>query len=73
MGFTTPRVFHERHYGDFNALPSGWFPAREVTLFYNGVTASTIFWREVKVGEPTDLALFAPVGAGATDALGRGP
>lgn len=60
MGFVTPRGFHERHYDDFVRLPSGWVQAREVTLFYNGVKANTVFWQEVKVGEPIDPGLFAP-------------
>ncbi|MDM7957506.1 hypothetical protein [Blastomonas sp.] len=63
MGFTTPRGFHERHYDDFITLPSGWVQAREVTLFYNGVKANTVFWREVRVGEPIAPALFAPQSA----------
>lgn len=60
MSFVTPRGFHERHYDDFVRLPSGWVQAREVTLFYNGVKANTVFWQEVKVGEPIDPGLFAP-------------
>lgn len=60
MGFVTPRGFHERHYDDFIRLPSGWVQAREVTLFYNGVKANTVYWRDVKVGEAIDPALFAP-------------
>lgn len=60
MGFVTPRGFHERHYDDFVRLPSGWVQAREVTLYYNGVKANTVYWRDVKVGEPIDPALFAP-------------
>lgn len=66
MGFMTPRGFHERHYDDFIRLDSGWVQAREVTLFYNGVKANTVFWQEVKVGEPIDAGLFAP-----PDAQGR--
>ena len=60
MGFVTPRGFHERHYDNFVRLPSGWVQARTVTLFYNGVKANTVFWREVKVGEVIDSTLFAP-------------
>jgi len=60
MGFVTPRGFHERHYDDFLRLPSGWVQAREVTLFYNGVKANTVFWQEVKVGAPIDPGVFAP-------------
>ncbi|WP_110298328.1 hypothetical protein [Blastomonas natatoria] len=60
MGFVTPRGFHERHYDDFVRLPSGWVQAREVTLFYNGVKANTVFWQVIKVGEPIDPRLFAP-------------
>jgi hypothetical protein len=61
MGFTTPRGWHERHYSDFIALPKPrWVQAREVTLFYNGVRQNTVHWREVRVGEPIDPAIFAP-------------
>lgn len=60
MGFTTPRGFHERYYDDFMQLPTGWVQARTVTLFYDGVKANTVYWREVRVGEPIDPALFAP-------------
>lgn len=60
MGFVTPRGFHERHYDDFIRLPSGWVQAREVTLFYNGVKANTVYWREVKPGEAIDPSLFSP-------------
>lgn len=67
MGFVTPRGFHERHYDDFITLPSGWVQAREVTLFYNGVKANTVTWREVKVGEHIDPALFGPESATVTN------
>lgn len=60
MGFVTPRGFHERHYDDFIRLESGWVQARMVTLFYNGVKANTVFWREVKVGESIDSRQFKP-------------
>ena len=60
MGFTSPRGFHERHYDDFVRLPSGWVQARTVTLFYDGVKANTVYWRDVKVAEPIDPALFEP-------------
>jgi hypothetical protein len=61
MGFYTPKGWHERHYSDFIALPNPrWVQAREVTLFYNGVRQNTVHWREVRVGEPIDPALFAP-------------
>lgn len=60
MGFATPRGFHERHYDDFIRLDTGWVQARKVTLFYNGVKANTVRWREVKVGEALDPTLFAP-------------
>lgn len=59
MGFVSPRGFHERFYDDFLRLPSGWVQAREVTLFYNGVKANTVYWREVKVGEPIGADVFA--------------
>ncbi|WP_373488206.1 hypothetical protein, partial [Blastomonas sp.] len=60
MGFSTPRGFHERHYDDFIRLPSGWVQARTVSLFYDGIRANTVYWREVKLNEPIDPALFTP-------------
>lgn len=61
MGFTTPKGWHERIYDDFIMLDKPrWLQAREVTLFYNGVRANTVHWREVQVGAPLDPALFAP-------------
>ena len=60
MGFTSPRGWHERHYDDFVKLPeTGWVQAREVTLFYDGVKNNTVYWTEVKVGEPLDPVIFA--------------
>lgn len=60
MAFATPRGFHERLYDDFVRLPdSGWVQAREVTLLYDGIKANTVYWREARVGEPIDPALFA--------------
>ena len=60
LAFDSPRGFHERHYDDFVRLENGWVQAREVTLFYDGVKANTVFWREIAVGEPIDAAVFAP-------------
>ncbi len=61
MAFDSPRGFHERHYADFVKLPeSGWVQAREVTLFYDGVKANTVFWRQVRVGEEIADSVFAP-------------
>lgn len=61
MGFTTPKGWHERHYDDFIMLSAPrWVQAREVTLFYNGVRANTVHWREVQVGKPIDPTQFAP-------------
>ena len=37
-----------------------WLQAREVTLFYNGVRANTVYWREVRVGSAIDPSLFSP-------------
>lgn len=64
MAFDSPRGFHERLYDDFVTLPdSGWVQAREVTLLYDGIKANTVFWRETRVGEQIDPALFAWPGA----------
>lgn len=61
LGFRTPRGWHERVYDEFIRLPeSGWVQARNVTLFYDGVKANTVDWREVSVGEPIDPAVFTP-------------
>ncbi len=61
MGFNTPKGWHERHYDDFIALTvPRWVQAREVTLFYNGVRQNTVHWREVRVGDAIDPAVFAP-------------
>ncbi len=61
MGFSTPKGWHERVYDDFIMLDKPrWLQAREVTLFYNGVRANTVHWREVQVDVPLDPALFAP-------------
>lgn len=60
MAFDTPRGFHERLYGDFVRLESGWVQARRVTLVYDGIIANTVFWRETRVGAPLDQALFGP-------------
>jgi hypothetical protein len=63
MGFVTPPGFHERHYDDFVRLSFSWVQARQVSMFYNEVKANTVCWREVKVGEQIDPALFAPPAA----------
>ncbi len=73
MAFDSPRGFHERLYDDFMRLPAsdgqgGWVQAREVTLLYDGIKSNTVFWREVRVGEPIDPALFAWLG----DVQGQG-
>ena len=60
LAFDSPRGFHERHYDDFVRLENGWVQAREVTLFYDGVKANSVFWRKIAVGEPIDPAVFAP-------------
>jgi hypothetical protein len=60
MAFRSPRGWHERHYDDFVRLENGWVQARAVTLFYDGVKNNTVFWRETRVGEAIDAALFDP-------------
>lgn len=61
LGFDSPRGWHERLYDDFVRLPeSGWVQAREVTLLYDGVKNNTVNWREVRVGEAIDAAVFTP-------------
>lgn len=61
LGFETPRGWHERLYEDYVRLPeNGWVQARTVTLFYDGVKNNTVFWREVRVGDPIADSIFAP-------------
>lgn len=60
MAFGSPRGFHERFYDDFVRLENGWVQARSVTLFYDGVMSNRVFWRETRVGEAIDPAIFAP-------------
>ena len=61
MGFRTPRGWHERTYSDFIRLPdSGWVQARTVSLFYDGVKANTVYWRQVEVEAKIDPAVFSP-------------
>ena len=59
MGFMTPKGWHERHYDDFVRLQEPeWLQARQVTLYYNGVKANTVYWREFRVNAPIDPAIF---------------
>ena len=61
IGFTTPRGWHERHYDDFVRQDNpAWLQAREVTLYYNGVKANTLFWQRWVIDGPIDDAVFAP-------------
>lgn len=61
MGFMSPRGWHQRVYDRFFRLPrSQWLQAGEVTLFYNGVKANTVFWDKAEVDAPIDPALFGP-------------
>lgn len=60
MAFDTPRGFHERLYGDFVRLDSGWVQARKVTLLYDGIVSNSVFWSQTRVGERLDPALFQP-------------
>ncbi len=63
MGFMTPRGWHVRHYDDFVRLTRpDWLQARKVTLYYNGVKANEVTWRDTVVNGPIDPALFAPPG-----------
>jgi hypothetical protein len=64
IGFTTPRGWHERHYDDFVKQDNpAWLQAREVTLYYNGVKANTVFWQRWSIDGPIDDAVFAPPAA----------
>ncbi len=61
MGFRSPRGWHERIYDDFVRLPeSGWVQAREVTLYYDGVKANRVFWREIEVDGSIAEDIFTP-------------
>lgn len=44
-GFSTPSGWHVRIYDDFVVQP-GWTQARKVMLYYNGVIANQVFWRD---------------------------
>lgn len=58
-GFATPRGWHVRIYDDFVRLKNpDWLQARKVTLYYNGVKANEVFWRDVKVNAPLRPQLF---------------
>lgn len=59
MGFSTPRGWHLRTYDDFYQLPgSRWLQSRHVTLYYNGVKANEVFWRDTRVNAPVNDADF---------------
>jgi hypothetical protein len=61
MGFMTPKGWHVRTYDDFYRLPgSRWLQARHVTLYYNGVKANEVFWRDAVVDQPIPDGTFAP-------------
>jgi hypothetical protein len=61
MGFASPRGWHLRTYDDFYRLPgSRWLQARRVTLYYNGVKANEVLWRDARVNGPMDDELFRP-------------
>ncbi len=61
VGFSTPRGWHERHYDKFVRQDQPpWVQAREVTLYYNGVKANTLYWDTWVVDGPVDAKLFAP-------------
>jgi hypothetical protein len=59
MGFATPRGFHVRTYDDFVMLDNPrWLQAREVSLYYDGVKANTVYWKTVSVNAPIDGQIF---------------
>ena len=59
VGFSTARGWHERHYDDFVRQDNPpWLQAREVTLYYNGVKANSIFWEKWAIDGPIDEAVF---------------
>ncbi len=61
MGFASPRGWHVRTYDDFHRLPgSRWLQARKVTLYYNGVKANEVTWRDTTLNPPIEAAIFAP-------------
>jgi hypothetical protein len=59
-GFSTPSGWHVRTYDDFVVQP-GWTQARKVTLYYNGVIANQVFWRDWTINAPMAERLFQPV------------
>jgi len=59
IGFVTARGWHERHYDDFVRQDNpAWLQAREVTLYYNGVKANTVFWQRWVINGAIDAKLF---------------
>ena len=68
MGFASPRGWHVRTYDDFYRLPgSRWLQARRVALYYNGVKANEVTWRQARVNDQINDALFAPASKLACD------
>ena len=63
-GFATPSGWHVRTYDDFVARP-GWTQARKVTLYYNGVIANQVFWRDWTINAPMAETLFQPLALSA--------
>ena len=61
IGFSTARGWHERHYDDFVRQENpAWLQAREVTLYYNGAKANTLFWQRWVINGAIDPAVFKP-------------
>jgi hypothetical protein len=59
MGFATLRGFHVRTYDDFVMLDNPrWLQAREVSLYYDGVKANTVYWKNISVDAPIDGRIF---------------
>jgi hypothetical protein len=61
VGFSTPRGWHVRTYGNFfrpKSLPK-WLQAGIVTLYYNGVKQNEIHWTSAEINPSIDPAIFA--------------
>jgi hypothetical protein len=61
VGFSTPRGWHVRTYGDFfrpKSMPK-WLQAGIVTLYYNGVKQNEIHWTSAEINPNIDPAIFA--------------
>lgn len=59
VGFSTPRGWHERIYSEFYSKRGiNWAQPGRIRLYYNGVKQNEIVWRDFRLNEPIEDALF---------------